>query len=178
MSRVTSRDHAIGVNFEIKNLIDASSSEGCESRNCESLSITQWPPSITQLYLFFGSYSSQEIIRKAFPSIFSHAYFFPSEVSYLHRNKIVTFAFDIMRNTFSASLSATAAPKEDKSIPKIPRGLRALPITSGTSSPREELNALQQDVAAIERRFQDPRWKHTKRVYTGKYCISSCSLPN
>lgn len=73
-----------------------------------------------------------------------------------------------MRNTFSASLISANAPKEDKSIPKIPRGVRALPVTNGTPSPREELSALQQDVAAIERWFADPRWKHTKRVYAAK----------
>lgn len=61
----------------------------------------------------------------------------------------------------------TSAPK-DPSIPKIPRGVRVLPVTDGTPSPREELSALQQDVAAIERWFQDPRWKHTKRVYSAK----------
>jgi len=75
-----------------------------------------------------------------------------------------------MRTTFSSSLTvSTSAPTEDKSIPKIPRGVRALPITNGTPSPREELNALQQDVAEIERWWADAaRWKHTKRVYSAK----------
>lgn len=77
-----------------------------------------------------------------------------------------------MRNTFSESLglspSTNNAPK-DKSIPKIPRGVRGLPITTSTPSPREELSALQQDMAEIERWWTDKsRWGHTKRVYTAK----------
>ena len=76
-----------------------------------------------------------------------------------------------MRTTFSSSLTmSTNANKEDKSIPKIPRGVRALPVTNGTPSPREELSALQRDVAEIERWWADAaRWKHTKRVYSGGF---------
>lgn len=74
-----------------------------------------------------------------------------------------------MKTVFSASISTySSEPKQSKATPKIPRGVRALPVTAGTSSPREELTALQQDVAAIDRWWADAnRWKHTKRVYTG-----------
>lgn len=91
-----------------------------------------------------------------------------------------------MRTTFSSSIGSVSSQPKDKSIPKIPRGVRALPVTNGTSSPREELGALQQDVAEIERWWADAaRWKHTKRVYTGTYessicfsclCVSFCGL--
>jgi len=75
-----------------------------------------------------------------------------------------------MRTVFSNSM--TTPTSKDPSIPKIPRGVRALPITNGTPSPREELSALQQDVAQIERWWADQaRWKHTKRVYTGTFLI-------
>lgn len=73
-----------------------------------------------------------------------------------------------MRTTFSSTIGSISSQPKDKSIPKIPRGVRALPVTNGAPSPREELSALQQDVAEIERWWADAaRWKHTKRVYTG-----------
>jgi Isocitrate lyase family len=65
--------------------------------------------------------------------------------------------------------------KENPSVPKVPRGLRGLPRNSSSSvnnpqpsSTRSELNQLQADAAAIEQWWKDPRWKHTKRVYSGK----------
>jgi hypothetical protein len=74
-----------------------------------------------------------------------------------------------MKTVFSASISTySSEPKQNKATPKIPRGVRALPLTVGSSSPREELTALQQEVAAIDRWWADAnRWKNTKRVYTG-----------
>jgi len=51
--------------------------------------------------------------------------------------------------------------------PQVPRGLRSLPTAGATSLRTNELQDLQQDVAAIERWWKEPRWNHTKRVYSG-----------
>lgn len=60
--------------------------------------------------------------------------------------------------------------KAPKILPKVPRGLRALPITSlaSTPSPRSEFDRLKQEAAQIEQWWTTPRWKHTKRVYSGE----------
>jgi hypothetical protein len=65
----------------------------------------------------------------------------------------------------------SAASRNDLGVPKVPRGLRVLP--SSSTSPqmggtRTELADLQQEAARIERWWTEPRWKHTKRIYSGK----------
>jgi len=69
----------------------------------------------------------------------------------------------------SSSSSCTTTQKKDPSRPVIPRGLRALPSANNNPQPlstRSELDQLKADAAAIERWWMDPRWKHTKRVYS------------
>jgi len=74
----------------------------------------------------------------------------------------------------SSSFSSTMPSHQDSkdvATPKVPRGLRSLPLASSypsQPSARSELAELQQDAAAIERWWAQPRWKHTKRVYAGK----------
>lgn len=73
-----------------------------------------------------------------------------------------------MRATFTYQDSRQQQDKND-GTPKIPRGLRSLPVTSPSSSPREELALLKKDVSEIERWWADStRWGHTKRVYSGE----------
>lgn len=59
----------------------------------------------------------------------------------------------------------------DLATPKVPRGLRALGTadiqrSSGTSAP-DFGQQLKNEAAAIERWWSQPRWQHTKRVYSG-----------
>lgn len=59
---------------------------------------------------------------------------------------------------------------KDIATPKIPRGLRVLPASAAgmdNTNPRTELQNLKEEAATIERWFADPRWKHTKRIYSG-----------
>jgi hypothetical protein len=60
--------------------------------------------------------------------------------------------------------------------PKIPRGLRRLPIASSTSSSsvRSEYDRLKAEAAQIEQWWSSPRWQDTKRVYSGTYVVLCC----
>ena len=79
-----------------------------------------------------------------------------------------------MRVQIRSALSSSqqdSNKKDDFATPRIPRGLRVLSrrslSSSSTSDPRSELSQLQTDAASIERWWKDPRWKHTKRIYSG-----------
>ena len=76
-----------------------------------------------------------------------------------------------MRVVHTTSTVPASDDTKDLATPKVPRGLRALPVASGLprSSPSGDMADLQQDVAVIERWWQDPRWKHTKRTYSGEF---------
>jgi hypothetical protein len=54
---------------------------------------------------------------------------------------------------------------------KVPRGLRVLSSTrsSASTSTSRELSDLQAEASMIEQWWQEPRWKHTKRIYSGEY---------
>lgn len=57
---------------------------------------------------------------------------------------------------------------KDLATPKIPRGLRNLPIASATSGDNGPTNnQLQNEKIAIERWWTNSRWTHTKRGYNG-----------
>jgi hypothetical protein len=73
----------------------------------------------------------------------------------------------VVSSKFQRGMSET---EKDPSIPKVPRGLRGLP-SSGRSqtSASSEMHRLQEEAASIERWWSEPRWRHTKRVYSGKY---------
>lgn len=59
--------------------------------------------------------------------------------------------------------------QKDLATPKVPRGLRSLPVASGLSpSSTGDMADLQCDAAAIERWWTEPRWKHTKRTFSGE----------
>ena len=55
-------------------------------------------------------------------------------------------------------------------IPKTSRGLRVLPSSSVAKQEdvRAERDELMRDIAIIEQWWRDPRWKGTKRTYSGK----------
>ena len=61
----------------------------------------------------------------------------------------------------------------DLATPKIPRGLRVLGTSSSASTTRSADfgQQLKNEAAAIERWWSQPRWQHTKRVYSGMYII-------
>jgi hypothetical protein len=62
------------------------------------------------------------------------------------------------------------AVDKDPSKPKVPRGLRSLPITGHSqASASSEMPGLQDEVASIERWWTESRWRHTKRIYSGKF---------
>jgi hypothetical protein len=58
---------------------------------------------------------------------------------------------------------------KDIATPKIPRGLRELPIASASSLTDQgpDRFQLKNEASDIDKWFADPRWKHTKRVYNG-----------
>ena len=68
--------------------------------------------------------------------------------------------------------------KNDQFKDKIPRGLRVLlprssgaeaTTTNGASAQQAFGAQLNQEAAAMERWWAQPRWQHTKRVYSGTY---------
>jgi hypothetical protein len=83
-------------------------------------------------------------------------------------------------NTSSLSFNSSSSNNNDMGNqqkskvlgpPKIPRGLRRLPIasSSSTSSVRSEYDRLKAEAAQIEQWWSSPRWQDTKRVYSGTY---------
>jgi hypothetical protein len=71
-----------------------------------------------------------------------------------------------------AAQSSSNRDKKDLAKPKVPRGLRSLATSSSIQPPTNELQALQRDATDIESWWTAPRWKHTKRVYSGE-CFDS-----
>jgi hypothetical protein len=76
----------------------------------------------------------------------------------------------IVNSSMTGSNTAAAVKPQNENDAKIPRGLRGLPITSlaGATDARSEFDALQAEAARIEQWWANPRWQHTKRVYSGK----------
>jgi hypothetical protein len=68
------------------------------------------------------------------------------------------------RNDDNKNKSSTATD------PKIPRGLRGLSSASitGSTDARSEYDSLQAEAAEIDLWWANPRFQHTKRVYSGK----------
>ena len=62
--------------------------------------------------------------------------------------------------------------------PKISRGLRVLPSSSANKATNvvvgEEKDELLREISQIEQGWRDPRWKGTKRTYSGKSCSTLC----
>lgn len=78
-----------------------------------------------------------------------------------------------MRVVYSSSVQVSM-PKQQKKqskeiVPKVPRGLRSLPVVSPSSDSRGDYNVLKADAAQIEEWWSSPRWRLTKRVYSGKW---------
>jgi hypothetical protein len=65
----------------------------------------------------------------------------------------------------------------DVAQPKVPRGLRTLgPLGAGSSGAASDFGQeLKNEAAAIERWWSQPRWQHTKRVYSGTYSSTTAS---
>ena len=59
----------------------------------------------------------------------------------------------------------TSSPAKEQANPKVPRGLRSLP-SMGASPDEHQL--IQQDAQQIAKWWKEPRWKHTKRIYSRK----------
>jgi hypothetical protein len=59
---------------------------------------------------------------------------------------------------------------------KVPRGLRSLPAAAAAPkaalSNQQFASELQQEAAAVEQWWTQPRWQHTRRVYSGM-CLRS-----
>ncbi|KAG7371145.1 isocitrate lyase [Nitzschia inconspicua] len=67
-----------------------------------------------------------------------------------------------------SSGTTSSANKQSSTDPKVPRGLRGLPIASlaGSTDARSEYDALQAEAASIEQWWANPRFQYTKRVYS------------
>lgn len=60
--------------------------------------------------------------------------------------------------------------KDDIATPKIPRGLRGLPMASVSADyDGMSKNQLEQEARTIEQWWSEPRWKYTKRGYNGMF---------
>jgi hypothetical protein len=70
----------------------------------------------------------------------------------------------------SSSNSSSNNNNKDVAKATVPRGLRVLPHVSAAppSSPQAERKELQQECQQLERWWQEPRWTHTKRIYSGE----------
>jgi hypothetical protein len=74
-----------------------------------------------------------------------------------------------MRVVMRSSHREEVADK-DPSKPKVSRGLRGLPISGHSqASASSEMPRLKDEAASIERWWKEPRWRHTKRIYSGKF---------
>lgn len=70
-------------------------------------------------------------------------------------------------------------PTPDLATPKVPRGLRPLGGSGGSSGRFGRRNdhggnnklgqEIKSEAAAVERWWSQPRWQHTKRVYSGAF---------
>lgn len=80
--------------------------------------------------------------------------------------RIVTSSVTTILGNNSGGSNKTSSSTD----PKVPRGLRGLPIASlaGSTDARSEYDTLQAEAAAIEQWWANPRFQHTKRVYSGK----------
>lgn len=72
-----------------------------------------------------------------------------------------------MRATKSSKTSKTS--QDDITTPRVPRGLRGLP--NDTPSPSLELKQLNQDATVIQEWWKQPRWRYTKRIYSGECLV-------
>mmetsp|Transcript_14353 Transcript_14353/g.24920 ORF Transcript_14353/g.24920 Transcript_14353/m.24920 type:complete len:593 (-) Transcript_14353:111-1889(-) len=70
--------------------------------------------------------------------------------------------------SISSSNPGRSNKRNQQQGPKVPRGLRGLPINSMAeqTDARSEYDSLQAEAASIEQWWADPRWQHTKRVYS------------
>jgi hypothetical protein len=101
----------------------------------------------------------------------------PSLTRFSHNLQLVVIRMRVV-NTSSLSSSNNNnnnnmgnQQKTKVGAPKIPRGLRRLPVASSspTSNVRSEYDRLQAEAAQIEQWWSSPRWQDTKRVYSGTY---------
>lgn len=90
--------------------------------------------------------------------------------------------------TTSASSLGGARPKDHDMVAtgrsyqaRVPRGLRVLSSLSSSSSssssslePQQELSELQAEAAMLEQWWKEPRWMHTKRIYSRKSVLCVC----
>lgn len=63
--------------------------------------------------------------------------------------------------------SSKKSGKNQAIVPKIPRGMRSLPVVTSPSDMQSDMRNLQADAAQIEEWWGSQRWRLTKRVYSG-----------
>jgi hypothetical protein len=88
----------------------------------------------------------------------------------------VVNSFTIQVSTNSNSMTPSTKNTKKVILPKVPRGLRSLPIAASSSDSRSEYKSLQAEAARIEEWWASPRWRLTKRVYSGKIFYLDFSL--
>ena len=82
-------------------------------------------------------------------------------------------------NTFSVQISGSSNmtnssnKKSQPIVPKIPRGLRSLPVVAQSSNVKSDFTSLQAEAKEIEEWWSSPRWRLTKRVYSGESWLLS-----
>ena len=86
----------------------------------------------------------------------------------------IIYSFSVKMRVVNRSFGSTAGVGGNTGEPKatgtakIPRGLRRLPIVATTTTnTRSEFDRLKAEAAQIEQWWSTPRFKHTKRVYSG-----------
>lgn len=76
-----------------------------------------------------------------------------------------SFRFNSQANTMPSSQKKKTQPI----IPKVPRGLRSLPVVAPSSDSRSDYKSLKAEAAQIEEWWTSPRWRLTTRVYSGEF---------
>lgn len=81
----------------------------------------------------------------------------------------VVNSISVQFNSQPSTMPSSQKNKKNQPIvPKVPRGLRSLPVVAPSSDSRSDYKYLQADAAQIEEWWSSPRWRLTKRVYSGE----------
>jgi len=101
----------------------------------------------------------------SFPFIFS--FFLPfSSYKNIHIFIIIIISTSICKSSQSRVSKYLFILMTTHTTAKISRGLRVLP-SKKAQTVNEENSKLQKDIASIEQWWSEPRWKYTKREYSG-----------
>lgn len=83
--------------------------------------------------------------------------------------RVVNSSVISIQSSNNSTMPSNKSKKSQPIVPKIPRGLRSLPVVAPSSNSRSDFNSLKAEAAQIEEWWSSPRWRLTKRVYSGEF---------